>query len=99
MMSRVLCARLSVEVKAQSKRWPSLLQHGAGAVRLGHAFLGEADILPAGEAVEPVPLALAVADENEHVLPGGGLARCLRLLSSLYRVLSLKPLSHRCSEA
>ena len=51
-----------------------ILQHGAGTVRLGHAFFGEADILPAGETVELVPLALAVADENEHVLPGGGLA-------------------------
>ncbi len=48
------------------------LEHGAGAMRFGHAFLGEADILPAGEAVEPVPLALAVADENEHVVPRRG---------------------------
>src|SRR5688500_18267959 len=38
-----------------------LLQHGACAVRLGHTFLGEADVLPAGEAVGPVPLALAMA--------------------------------------
>src|SRR3990170_3813325 len=42
-------------------------------MRLGHALFGEADVLPTGEAVEPVPLALAVADENEHVVPDGGL--------------------------
>ena len=45
-------------------------QHGAGAMGLGHAFLGQVDVLPAGEHVEPVPLALAVTDENEHVLHG-----------------------------
>ncbi len=50
-----------------------LFQHGAGAVGLGHALFGEADILPAGEAVGSVPLALAMADENEHVLHGRGL--------------------------
>src|SRR5215469_13716152 len=43
------------------------LEHGAGAMRLEHAFLGEVHVLPAGEAVQPVPLALAVADENEHI--------------------------------
>jgi hypothetical protein len=46
------------------------LKHGAGAMGLGHAFLGQVDVLPAGEHIEPVPLALAVTDENERVLYG-----------------------------
>ena len=41
-------------------------------MRFRGAFLGEADILPAGEAVEPVPLALAMADENEDIVPWFG---------------------------
>src|ERR1044071_2559630 len=49
-----------------------LLDHGAGAMGFRRTFLGKADVLPAGEAVEPVPLALAVADENEDVVPGRG---------------------------
>ena len=50
------------------------LQHGAGAMGLGHAFLGQVDVLPAGEHIEPVPLALAMAHEDQHVLQRGRLA-------------------------
>src|SRR5207249_2348805 len=44
-----------------------VLEQGAGAMRLENSFFGETHVLPAGEAVKPVPLALTVADENEHI--------------------------------
>ena len=44
------------------------IDHAIDAVGLGHAFLGQVDVLPAGEHVALVPLALAMADENEDVL-------------------------------
>ena len=49
-------------------------QHGAGAMGFGHAFLGEVDVLPAGEHIEPIALALAMAHEDQHVLERGRLA-------------------------
>lgn len=54
-------ARLTVKLEAL------VLDRLGGAVRLGHAGGGERDVDPAGEAVLDVPLALAVADQNQSV--------------------------------
>ena len=56
----------------------ALLGEGAPAVcGLAAAGVGEVDVGPAGEEVELVPLALAVADEHEaHGVRAGGLGVC-----------------------
>jgi hypothetical protein len=59
-----LIARVWSEVKARVGSMP-LAQQFARRDGLGHALVGQVDIPPAGEAVFQVPLALAVADEDQ----------------------------------
>ncbi len=60
-------ARLSSEVWTTSGSRPASAQQLAAAARLGHPLLGQVDVDPAGEQVLGVPLALAVAEQDQRV--------------------------------
>ena len=68
-ISVMVCwARLRSEVKPTSNVMPCGLELAPGGLRLGDADLGEVDVLPAGEQVLEVPLALAVTGEYQQTI-------------------------------
>ncbi len=61
-------ARERLDVKATSNSMPFGLQPPPGLDRFLDAKLGEVGVLPAGEEVLEIPIALAVTDEDEKAV-------------------------------
>ena len=62
-------ARRSTEVCTTSGSRPASVSSSPPRDRLGAALVGEVDVDPAGEQVLGVPVALAVAEQDQGVVP------------------------------